>query len=319
MEREKASLEFGWVPEYDELLEQIASTDNVDVEWTRLRDMIKYKINQNISLFLSGEVKPDYERTVTALPGPGGLKLPPFPPRERNGPNPSEAPKNVLTEKEATNYRDVIYAQLNEFEGSPPFTIQRICELCLRPTEHYKQLGKYLRAVEKSLLVTSTWDAFPALTDGASSQPNAGLGSISTTSLSASAPTTPMFSPIPFLHEDARRSSSRSPPPSPLVLPAMGAGGTATTAPHAGAENAEQKVLGLVDEMDDPSPGHLSEHPRAISSTTTVDTKPLHGSLEERFVKGKTEESKAADNLKDSGGGGSMTTEVPDTKKAKTE
>ena len=42
-----------------------------------------------------------------------------------------------------------------------PFTIQRICELCIRPQDHYKAVGKYLRAVEKTLLVTSTWDSFP--------------------------------------------------------------------------------------------------------------------------------------------------------------
>jgi len=178
-------------------------------------------------------------------------------------------------------------ADIVAFLRSPPFTIQRIAELCIRPTEHYKKLGKYLRAVEKSLLVTSTWDAFPLVSGGASTRP--GIGQISITTSVLSTPSTPMFSPIPFLHEDARRSSSRSPPPSPLVLPAMEAGGTATALPHAGAEGAEQKALGLVDELDDPSPGHLSEHPQPLSATTTMATKPLHGSLEERFVKAKTE------------------------------
>ncbi|PCH38026.1 hypothetical protein WOLCODRAFT_114666 [Wolfiporia cocos MD-104 SS10] len=252
-----------------------------------LRDVIKQRIDQNIALFLSGQVKGEYNRsTVKAAPRPGGLKLPSFPSRPRDPSNPNEAPKNILTEQEAADFKQSIFAQLDEFEQSPPFTIQRLCELCLRPTEHYKFLGKYLRAVEKTLLVTSTWDAFPISQEQANGQPAIGHAPVSINTLSA--PTTPIFSPIPFLHEDARRSSSRSPPPSPLVLPAMEA---ATTMPHAGAESSEQKALGLVDELDDPSPGHLSEHPQALSATTTVTSpKPLLlGSLEERFVKAKTD------------------------------
>ena len=93
-----------------------------------------------------------------------------------------------------------------------------------------------------------------------------------------------MFSPIPFLHEDARRSKSRSPPPSPLVLPASVAAGIS-----AADDSADVKALGLVDELDDPKPGHLSDHIEPISATTTVTSRPLHGTLEERFVKGTSE------------------------------
>ncbi|KAI9007970.1 PPP4R2-domain-containing protein [Phycomyces nitens] len=41
-----------------------------------------------------------------------------------------------------------------------PFTIQRLCELLLEPRKHYKMFIKYLRAIEKVLLVTSTWEEF---------------------------------------------------------------------------------------------------------------------------------------------------------------
>ncbi|KAI8993607.1 PPP4R2-domain-containing protein [Pilobolus umbonatus] len=41
-----------------------------------------------------------------------------------------------------------------------PFTIQRLCELVLEPKKYYKMYIKYLRAVEKVLLVTSYWDDF---------------------------------------------------------------------------------------------------------------------------------------------------------------
>jgi serine/threonine-protein phosphatase 4 regulatory subunit 2 len=66
------------------------------------------------------------------------------------------------------------------------------------------------------------------------------------------------------LHEDARRSQSASPPPSPLALAAVGSIGDAHVQP------LETKALGLVDEMDDPRPGHLSDHPTAISAVTDL-------------------------------------------------
>jgi len=272
--------------EYDALLEQIASTDVIDAEWSRLRDIIKAKIEKNIAYYLAN---PPPDETVAikqasmlaprTLPN-GGLKLPPFAPRPRLESNPNEAPKHRLTAEEAAQFKQVIFDQLEEFEG-PPFTIQRVCELCLRP-EQYKFIGKYLRAVEKSLLVTSTSDAFPLST---STTPNApGVASMLIGGAALSVPSTPIFSPIPFLHGDARRSQSRSPPPSPLILASdpVGSG----TVPQGGVEG-----YGLVDELDDTSPGHLSDHLHPISSTTTTtpETKPLIGSLEQRFVRSSPE------------------------------
>lgn len=99
------------------------------------------------------------------------------------------------------------------------------------------------------------------------------------TNATLSAPSTPIFSPIPFLHGDARRSQSRSPPPSPLALAAIATG-----------NEIDEKVLGLVDELDDPSPGHLSDHLQPISSTTTsTESKPILPSLGDRFVSSSTE------------------------------
>jgi serine/threonine-protein phosphatase 4 regulatory subunit 2 len=54
----------------------------------------------------------------------------------------------------------------------------------------------------------------------------------------------------------------------------------------------------LVDELDDPSPGHMSDHPTALSSVTTmtaVGSRPFLGSLEQRFTKGE-EESRNRDD-----------------------
>lgn len=97
---------------------------------------------------------------------------------------------------------------------------------------------------------------------------------------SSSTPATPLFSPIPFLHNDARRSQSRSPPPSPLVL-----GGSDLTNPEPFDALDAPKGIGLVDELDDPGPGHMSEHPVALTSVTTLGELGGVRTLEDRFVK----------------------------------
>ncbi|KAJ6630629.1 PPP4R2-domain-containing protein, partial [Mycena sp. CBHHK59/15] len=240
-------------------------------EWPQLREIIKQKITDNIELFLSGPGRPPPPAQFQPITSPsGGLKLPPFPPRKAVVPT----PVSYMNAEEAADMKGAIFELLDQFDSNPPFTIQRVCELCLHPKHHYTSVGKYLRAVEKSLLVTSTWDSFPPLSDIEKDTTVRTLAAIG----SPSAPPTPLFSPIPFLHEDARRSKSRSPPPSPLILAHSG---QAHPDPH------ETKALGLVDELDDPSPGHMSERPVALSAVTTGST--FLDSLEQRFVRSQDE------------------------------
>jgi hypothetical protein len=47
------------------------------------------------------------------------------------------------------------------FTKNPPHTIQRLAELILRPTSHYKTLPAYLRAVDRVVSVSSGADIFP--------------------------------------------------------------------------------------------------------------------------------------------------------------
>jgi len=278
-------------------LERIASSDITNdepLDWETLRGAVKYHIETNISAYLR-ETKPSTPpRPIepVSLPG-GGLKLPPFPPRKSTHMFLNETPVSYMNEQEANEFKARIFDQLNDFE-KPPFTIQRLCELCLYPRKQYKSVGKYLRAVEKSILVTSTWDSFPVSMEEKQEVPTVPIG----LTLSAgrnSTPATPLFSPIPFLHEDARRSKSRSPPPSPLAL---------SSAPSTGAEHPEPletKALGLVDELDDPGPGHLSDHPTALTAVTTISehgAQPLIGSLADRFVKSDQPEKAEFDNSK---------------------
>ncbi|KAJ3215225.1 Tetratricopeptide repeat protein 16 [Dinochytrium kinnereticum] len=51
---------------------------------------------------------------------------------------------------------DNLMLALNSFADSPPFTLQRLCELLQRPTEHHKTESKLHRAIEKVLSITSS-------------------------------------------------------------------------------------------------------------------------------------------------------------------
>ncbi|XP_060062933.1 serine/threonine-protein phosphatase 4 regulatory subunit 2-A-like [Ylistrum balloti] len=52
-----------------------------------------------------------------------------------------------------------VVCSLEEFQGAP-FTIQRLCELVTEPKKHYKRTDKFLRGIEKNVLVVSTVDPF---------------------------------------------------------------------------------------------------------------------------------------------------------------
>lgn len=58
------------------------------------------------------------------------------------------------------------------FASKPPHTIQRLAELILRPTAHYRTLPAYLRAVDRVVSVASSADVFPLQVQGAANQPN---------------------------------------------------------------------------------------------------------------------------------------------------
>lgn len=71
------------------------------------------------------------------------------------------------------------------FSTSPPHTVQRLAELLRNPNQHYHNLPKYLRALQRVLSVSSTVDQFPLPMSaelpggilGLSSLNNASLGS----------------------------------------------------------------------------------------------------------------------------------------------
>jgi len=215
--------------------------------------------------------------------GLSGLVIPPFPKRELRPNTSMRTFKNTMNEQEANEMKNQVFQQLEEFDNEPPFTIQRLCELCLEPKRHYKSIGKYLRALEKTILVTSSRDMYSEELKADFIAPGGGFGDRDSLRLTM----TPVFSPISFLHDDARRS--RSPSPFELAVTRHPEEASTPVEPPSG-----RKVgIGMVDELDDPSPGHLADHPKALTTATST-------SLSDRFVKSSSPDMTSDVLMKDS-------------------
>ncbi|KAF8303276.1 hypothetical protein DL93DRAFT_2090381 [Clavulina sp. PMI_390] len=233
MAAEENSPQYSWDPEHEGVLAKLADTNVVQNEWKELREMLKFKITENVEEMAENVIpfeKPGIPSTFDPTDEVLNLwtQLPAFPPRPATLP-PVEFPLKVLpkdmTKSDAHKKKEYIFQLLDDFEDQPPFTIQRLAELALRPREHFNAVGKYLRALERSLTVTSGWneyrlDTYTATTSNGTAVPSH-TNPFSYTS-------TPLFSPIPFLHPELeateRQPRSRSTSPtstlagSPLSL-----------------------------------------------------------------------------------------------------
>lgn len=128
--------------------------------------------------------------------------------------------KRFATPSEVAKERRMTFMMLDDFEGQPPFTIQRLAELVLHPTEHHHTLPKYVSALKRLLSVTATRDAFPSvvgdedddelagesvamepesLQNGSATPMSTGSSRSRSSSVVGSPRTAPLFSPIPFL------------------------------------------------------------------------------------------------------------------------
>ncbi|GAA5865331.1 hypothetical protein JCM3774_004940 [Rhodotorula dairenensis] len=282
---------FEWQPPFDALLEQTATTNVVDAEWSDVREMLKHKLAEAITNFLA--------------------MGPPWP----------------LAPEDALQARERAYDTLDSFTG-PPFTIQRLCELSLYPKRQYKSLPKYLRAVNRVLSVTSELSAFPedhvdsaaplASTSATTLDMTLGLvgqGVIhppvpsTSTSVSASPIATrrpsaspslsgsprsspqvvPLLSPIPWLTTSDTQSengdvdplhlssprSTASPQRVAVSLPSTAAAGTGlhldVALPDAASHpDTATPTGGLVDEVDPGSGGAETAEPVALSSAMSL-------------------------------------------------
>ena len=78
-----------------------------------------------------------------------------------------------------------------------------------------------------------------------------------------------------------------SPHPDDLIL--------AAAAVESNNDRPDGPVIGLVDELDDPSPGQMSDHPTALTIVTSAGAAAIHASLEERFTKASVSDNGSAD------------------------
>jgi len=111
--------------ELDDYLGYVAKTGDPVFQWSLMRNLLREKLLAVVTDF--------YESTLT-------VELPPCP--------------NV----EPFNYERMKSSLLERFDAftGAPFTIQRICELLINPRKEYNRADKYMRAIEKNILVVST-------------------------------------------------------------------------------------------------------------------------------------------------------------------
>lgn len=111
----------------EEYINHLAKTGETLFPWLKIRGVLRHKLELVITNFK--EVCPT----------------------ENLPPCPNVEPFNFEIVK------DKILQQFDSFTCAP-FTIQRLCELLCAPRKHYKRTDKFMRGIEKNLLVVTTVD-----------------------------------------------------------------------------------------------------------------------------------------------------------------
>lgn len=109
----------------EEYLVFVAKTGNTVFPWPKIKPVVRTKLDLIITDF------------NIAMPEEQVPKMP-----------------NVDTFK-FSEMKQRIFEQLESYSGIP-FTMQRLCELLTQPKRHYKRVDKFMRGLEKVMLVVST-------------------------------------------------------------------------------------------------------------------------------------------------------------------
>lgn len=115
----------------EDYLGYIAKTGNTVFSWPKLKPLMKMKLETTITEF--HESLPE-EQGIPKMPNVDVFKY--------------------------SEMKERIFEQLESYSGVP-FTVQRLCELLTQPKKHYKRVDKFMRGLEKVMLVVSTIDPFP--------------------------------------------------------------------------------------------------------------------------------------------------------------
>ncbi|EJD73692.1 3' exoribonuclease family, variant [Loa loa] len=116
------------VQEIDEYFELVAKLGRPLFKWEIIRCAFLWKLEQTMSEMLCIEA----ESAVT-----------------------EDDKKMLISDDNLRQQRQFILQKAAEFDGTP-FTFQRLCELLISPSRHYKRTDKYLRALEKNINVVTT-------------------------------------------------------------------------------------------------------------------------------------------------------------------
>ena len=126
---EKRTDESAAIPQLlEEYIRLVAKTGSTFFPWPKVKPLIKAKLEAVITEFYTSH------------------------PTEELPPVPNVDPFSFASCKSK------VFQQLDYF-GGIPFTVQRLCELLVSPRKHYKRTDKFMRALEKNMLIVSTVDS----------------------------------------------------------------------------------------------------------------------------------------------------------------
>jgi len=110
----------------EDIIGDVARTGQYIHPWNYLKHLYSYKIDKVTSSFLGS-----------------------------NPPLGEDGNKNEELTSKLEEFRKSLISMFDKFRCAP-FTIQRISELLVNPSKHYKSSAKFLRGLEKNILVVST-------------------------------------------------------------------------------------------------------------------------------------------------------------------
>ena len=115
-----------------------------------LEDYLAYVAKSGNALFAWAKVKPLFRRKLEII-------IQEF---QENSPTENLPLQPNVDVFKFDQMKERIFEQLESYTGIP-FTVQRLCELLVQPQKHYKRTDKFMRGLEKIMLVVSTIDPNP--------------------------------------------------------------------------------------------------------------------------------------------------------------
>lgn len=189
-----------------------------------------------------------------------------------------------LTAEETEAETLMILSMLDDFDVSPPFTIQRLAELVLEPKRFVRSAPKYLSSLARVLGITASHRDFPTVSPGiapgslCTTVGNALVGEAEDLQRITGPPSptaTPIFSPIPFLMKSELDGRGRSSSADVPELSLEDSGGPSSVLGDT-SSTASDTSTPTVDEKD--RTGHVDHSGSDVQAPPPVTLEGLAGS-----------------------------------------